>query len=239
MRKLVASTFALLSLVCTSAKAGPMDRILMLDVGFGWPQLAGAEATIYITSKFYAGLTFGLLPGGNNLFPQQTMQEQSTILPDGNRYSIAPTLASTFFSVSPFVRFFLSNERPVYLQMMCAAFTSVADITGPIKDNTGTPVPGASFTGKVILSQLMPTLSLGHIWHSKFYFFNLSLGVTYVANILTRTQSAITLPIPIDTSEAEQMIADSITASAEQASNNIRQNVTFLPSIWVSFGLVL
>ena len=236
---MLAGFVAALALICAQAVAGPMDRILMLDLGFGWPQLAGPEASIYLTPHLHAGLTFGILPGGTSIFPQQNLQQQSALLPDGNIYYVTPNVKSTFFAVSPFIRFFLSNDRPVYLQFMCSAFTSVADITGPITDTSGTEVPGASVTGKVILAQLLPTLSLGHIWHSKLYFFNLSLGISYVASIVNSTQTTVTLPVVLDTSEAEQAISQSVAQGANNAANSIRNHVTFLPSIWASFGLLL
>lgn len=229
----------LVGLVSTVSVAGPLDRVLLLDVGVGWPQLAGAEASIFLTPQWYAGLTFGILPGVNNVFPQQTMPTQSAVLPDGNRYYVQPTVKSTYYSISPFMRFFLSKDRPVYLQFMCSAFTTISNITGPLRDNGGAEVPGTAVNGRVILAQLLPTVSLGHIWASKFYFFNLSLGVSFLANIVTNTTAEILLPFPIDTSEAEQMIADSVARSADEASRQIRQNMFLLPSIWLSFGLIL
>lgn len=217
----------------------PLDRILMVDVGVGFPQMAGAEASVLLTTKWQVGATFGLLPGGNNIFPLQTLPEKSAQLSDGNTYRVTPQTQAVFYSISPYLRFFLANDRPVYLQMMLSAFTAIATVTSNIKNDAGVEIPGASLTGVVTMAQLLPTISLGHIWHSKFYFFNLSLGVSYVANIVSSTRAEITTPFPFDTSADEAAIATAFDNAAQQAALNIRNNVLFLPSIWLSFGLVL
>jgi len=222
---------------------GSLESLYNVNVGFGAPQLTSIEAGLRVFEKWQFGLSLGGLPGnGPNglLTPTFKIPSQNVTLTNGTHLQLyEPNVNVMLYSVAPFVRFF-PNPSGFYLQMTLAGLRAQNKVTSEIKDVNGTTIPGASYDGQITVTQLLPTLSIGHIFASELFVFSLNMGFTFVASLSSDARFTANLPDALGgTTAAEdlnQQASQLATSAANDASNEFRKQVSVIPSIQFLFG---
>jgi hypothetical protein len=219
---------------------GLPPRVLAIDFGVGFPNLPTIQAEVLAFPHWQLGFGYGsfwVLPPIPYYVPSQ-----SILFSDGNTYQVSPVINISFDVLQPFVRWF-PTERNFYLQLNFATLRILMPYKSDVTDvSSGTTIP-SSVMGNITIYQTMPTFSLGHIFSGKAYFFNVSLGFTFLW--LTYTTSSMLL-----LNEALFGGAGSNDSQVATMNANLQTQVNAalapyktyyfcLPSIAFSFGIFL
>lgn len=230
-------------LALTTPAHAALESLYNVNVGFGSPQLTSLEASVRPLQKWSFGLSIGGLPGnGPNglLSPTFKLPSQNITLDNGTHLQLhEPSVNVMLYSVCPFVRFF-PNPTGFYLQMTLGALRARNKLSSTIKDVTGTTISGAAYSGEVDVTQILPTLSMGHLFASELFVFSINMGFTFIANLSTSARFVGTLPDSLGGSSAaedlNQQGTELTTQAANKASDDFRKQVQIIPSIQLLFG---
>lgn len=225
-----------------AARATTLPRVLALDIGAGVPVVAAGEISVLFAEHWQVGFGYGYVPGlsalSNVKVPDQTVTLNG--IPDSLTFS--PKFNASIDMLTPFLRFF-PTERNFYFQVAYSVLRMNMTVSGPLKDSaTGTEIGGA-LSGTVGVTQPVPTLSLGHIFASREFFVNISLGVSFLLSPSVNVALGGTIPDALGGSsgnqdainKAQSQLADSIQHSVDTA----RQQITLIPSVLISCGVFL
>lgn len=217
-----------------------MDKVIGVDAGVGVPQLLAVQVQTLALPRFQMGLSYGMFPGSIGFTPQLSSQNASVLFPDGNTYSFSPKGSVTLFSICPFIRYF-PKEDNFYLQFTYSFLRAQSKFTSGIKDAGGTEVANSVINGTVTFTQDLPTLSMGHIFANHLYSFNISLGVSLISQLSSASEINGDLGfLPAgDVQDAVDTVAQEIQNSSQSAITELRRELSFIPSVMLSFGFFL
>jgi len=225
-----------------TARATTLPRVLSLDVGMGVPVIANAEVSVLFAEHWQIGFGYGYVPGLSSLsaisVPTQTLSLNG--LPDS--FSVTPKLTASLDMLTPFLRFF-PTERNWYFQLSYSILRMNMGISGTIEDATTGQGIGGVITGSVSVWQPIPTISMGHIFASKEFFVNLSLGVSFLMSPWVSVSVGGAIPDALGGTSANQgaitNMQNNMSDSIQKSVDTARQQITLIPSILISAGLFL
>jgi hypothetical protein len=217
-----------------------MDKVIGVDAGVGVPQLLAVQVQTLALPRFQMGLSYGMFPGSIGFTPKLSSQNSSVLFPDGNTYSFSPKGSVTLLSLCPFIRYFPKDDN-FYFQFTYSFLRARTSFTTGIKDAVGTEVPGATLSGTVNFTQDLPTLSMGHIFANHLYSFNISLGVSLISQLSSTSEINGDLGfLPAgDVQNAVDSVQQNIQNSSQTAITELRRELSFIPSLMLSFGFFL
>lgn len=219
----------------TEGRPFPRDRIFSVAIGFGLPQLLLAQAQGWLYSRWQVGFGYGLVPGFN---PSLSIADQTFKILDNKDGTVSATPKASLSTWNPFIRFFPADDN-FYIQYMHTMLR--IDVNVParvavqdISDNLGL------VTGKVLFTQHLPTLSVGHFWQSNLWFVNVTLGASFFWLTTTSTEIDGFLPEGTGTVEERQQALDRIEKEFEsnvvKSMDGFKTLVKIIPSVSLTFG---
>lgn len=219
-----------------------MGKILTVDAGVGFPNLISVEAALHILPRLHAGVSYGMYPSSFTFHPVLNSNEQSAKFSDGRNYTLTPDITSKLDAAVPFVRYFPGQDN-FYFQLAYAILRVQSDVTSGLQDVNGIPVSGAVIKGKVDFMQYMPTLSIGALFTTNIFFFNTSLGASVLQSITTKVSLTGELPDRLggsggDNATAISKLEEELAKNSDTAVAALRNQVTFVPSFYLSFGFM-
>lgn len=228
-----------LLLCCTQALAFP-TRPFSAGVGLGVPEFTFIEAQVAVFVRCQLGATFGALPIPGLLPKNVPLDTQTVSLSTGDTFTLEPKVTPSFYLLSPFIRVFPSKDNNFYLQLMWSMLRLTAAITGDLTPRDNPSLPTVPVTGSVLITQSMPTFSVGYFFSSQIYYFNLAIGVAHMMSPTTSTSVSATIPNSLggNSTNEEQLnnINADIQSSVASASAEVRKTYGFFPSLHISFG---
>lgn len=220
-----------------------LKNLYWVDFGVGFPQLPSIELAVQPLKRWQLGASYGILPGGSGgvVSPKYVLPSQNVTLSTGLHLTVhEPTVSISFSSLCPFLRYF-PNTTGFYLQFTLAMLKASNTLSAELHDVSGNQIPGAKASGTVDVTQYLPTLSIGHIFNSRLFYFSVNMGLSAVANMTIDTHFESYLPDSVGGSAANQTAIDQINEknkeAASKASDEFRQVISFLPSLQFVFGL--
>lgn len=225
-------------------KAKNKPKRFWLNFGAGLPQLASLEFSYRLFPRWYIGASYGIIPGGQSgsLSPTFSLPSQNVVL--ANKQFVTfdqPTVQSSLTSLSPFFRFFPGTNE-FYLQFTMAVWQVRNNFDSALLDINGNTIVDASYKGLITVSQYLPTVSMGHVFNSELFFFNVNMGITIAASTQVAVSSETILPDSMGGTSANQEQIDQINSKAnssiQDAMGTFRDQVKFLPSIHLTFGFM-
>jgi len=233
-----------LCLALLAADAGALpERVGSIDLMSGLPQLMALEAQVVLWKHWQVGFGYGYIPGlGQALGAGIKLNSQKITIPGGSIYNLVPTASYNLSTLSPFIRFFPRDDN-FYIQITYAFIRATADVTADLQPvSTTVPVTG-TVNGSITVLQAVPTLSVGNLWMSKAFFFNLSLGASFFFTTSASVSLAGVIPDASGSSASNQA---ALNAAESQMQNSIVQSVQtaknqvfLIPSINLAVGIVL
>ena len=210
----------------------------------GVPDLLAVRAQFFALPRLQVGFGYTFIPQNNVLGKEVELEAQSIALGDGRDYTLTPSVTPTAIAVSPFLRYFPNDEDNFYFQLDYHLIRVSAKVTSEIEDpELNIKLDGAVIAGNVQLTQALPTLSIGHVFRGEIYFFNISLGVSWLASLSTDVTLTGALPDQVGGTEPNQAAIDTIKNQLQQQANRqvaeARKSLSLLPSITLSFGFQL
>jgi hypothetical protein len=211
-----------------------------LDLGVGLPQIASVNGEAAFLDWLQFGFGFGTASNGMIGSPGIKLGNQQVTLVDGKNYTFQGQGNWSVATLSPFIRVF-PVERNFYVQFTYALIRASATLNSDLVGN-GVRVPNAVQANATLL-QAIPTLAIGHIFASRLYFVNLSLGLSMIGN--TNVSVAVTNNIPSSlggptaNQSAFNGSASKITNDATKASNDLKSKALLLPSLYLGVGFLL
>lgn len=218
------------------------DKILGVDFGFGIPQLIAAQAQLMVLPHFQFGLSYGMVPGSMSFTPQLSLDDRTASFADGNDYQITPEVSTSLASVCPFVRYY-PTDRNFYVQLTYGLLRSSSDISSPLTSSDGQTIPGATLTGKVIYTQSLPTLTIGHVFSADTFSINLGMGISVLDSLSTEVSLSGTIPDALGgasgNSDAFDSFESEIALASQRAGRELRQKAVIIPSLFITFGFYI
>lgn len=240
----------ILLISCTAFPAAEKKQVekstlkpFWVNFGAGLPQLASLEASYRILPKWQIGAAYGIIPGGNpNLAPRFSLPAQNIVLANSQFVTFSePTVTSSLTSICPFVRFF-PNPSSFYIQLTMALMWNKNDFESDLNDVNGNKIAEAKYSGVITAIQALPTISIGHVFHSNLFFFNVNMGVSIIANVTVQTAFSSQLPDSLGGDAANQDSLNAIDENSRDAINGavaeFRKQIQFLPSMNLMFGFM-
>lgn len=234
-------TFMLL--LSESVFAGSIrETRFMVDVGAGLPQLAGLDVAYRLFPSWQIGMGYGLIPGGQGISPGFSLPSQNVTLANEQFVTFSkPTIHTTLSSMCPFIRWY-PNPSNFYVQFTLGLLQAKNDFESQILDISGNTITDAKYTGVITVTQMLPTLSMGRVFASDLFFFNVNMGVTIVATADVSTSLTSELPDRLGGNTGNQAQLDQVNENAKTSINSglqvFRNEVLFLPSIQFTFGFM-
>jgi len=218
-----------------------VERNLALGLSVGTPQLAALEGTVLMSPHVQLGFSFGLFGLGLAAAPTYTPASQQIALVDGNTYSLTPETTLSFNTLCPFIRIF-PGERNFYFQLTAALYRVRADVTSRLEGGVLGTISTNAVAGNITLIQTLPTISIGHIFMSKFFFVNLSLGASFLANTFVSTELATSLPDVVGgndlNKEPIEQAKAQIQTSLLTAADEFKRQFFIIPSLMLAIGFM-
>lgn len=216
-------------------------KILTLDLGVGFPNLISVEAALHVLPRLHAGASYGLYPSSFTFHPQLNSNEQAAKFADGKSYTLTPDVTSKLDAICPFVRYFPGQDN-FYFQLTYALLRVQSEVTSGLQDVNGVSVNGAVIKGRVDFTQVMPTLSIGALFTTHLFFFNTSLGASVLQSISTKVALTGELPERLGGATANaaalSKLEEELAKNSDTAVAALRNQVTFIPSFYLSFGFL-
>ncbi len=235
----------LLTLLFINKSFAVPPRNVSLDLGLGSPQILFVGANVVISSHFQGGLSYTPIPnsilfhGGFDLSSYSLNIEHSgTVI---EKFTITPHVNPSLLFLSPYLRFFPTSSN-FYIQFSYPLIIINATISGTFKPESGDPTLLASVSSKITLIQPLPTISIGHIFCSKLFFINLSIGASFLTRISTSIEiSGIFSDVfnSQSTNEVLQELKSNFENETNTLANEFKKNLFLIPSINISFGIML
>lgn len=246
MRPSVAA--ALGALLCSNLWSMP-ERTVSVGVGAGVPEVVFGAIDVAASRHWQLGFSYGIDGGllGQALNFDKLRQDAQTpravTLADGRTYLVTPKLDPLQFTmISPSVRFF-PTDRNFYLQLSWTLLRLASGFTSGLADpSLGISLDGVMY-GSVNYLQHMPTLSVGHVWASKAFFFNIRLGASMPFTTTLSVTAKAQLPVLLGTAAANQAaiqgFADKVAADAVKSIEDAKKQAPIIPSIALTAGFFL
>lgn len=220
-----------------------IKRIYWLDLGVGFPQLTSVELGIQALTRLQVGFSYGMIPGGGSgggISPKYSLPSQNVILSNGLYVTVQdPSVTVSFSSLCPYLRYF-PNSTGFYLQFTLGILKVHNVLGASLYDVNGNQIPGATASGTIDVTQYLPTLSMGHTFNSKLFFYSVNMGFTAIANLSFESKFDNNLPDAFGGSATNQAAMDQLNSknaeAAAKASDEFKQLVSFLPSLQFAFG---
>jgi hypothetical protein len=221
------------------AKPVTPDRIFQVGLGVGFPDLIAVEASLQLLKHWQVGATYGLLPG-TGIIPNVSLPRATASLTNGIEFALDPVASTGLTVICPFVRYF-PTTRPFYFQLTWGLLLSNHTIVSGLTElSTGTVIPESTITANIHLTTSIPTLSIGHIFWRRFFFFNVSLGATFLLDSTSTIAVTAKIPSIVGSLPAAQeaQIKQQLDAGLTSAVAAFREKVAILPSIMLSTGMM-
>ncbi len=222
------------------AKAITPDRLFQVGLGFGVPNLVGLEASVQLLKRVQVGSAFGLLPVAG-IVPNLKLPRSTVTLLNAIDFALDPSTSISGFTVlCPFVRYF-PTERPFYFQLTWAVWLTRHSITSGLTEvTTNLTVPEATITADINLTTTLPTLSIGHIFWRRFFFFNVSLGASFLLSSTSTVSVSAQIPAATGTLTAaqEEQVKQDFDRGLASAVASLRETIAILPSVMLSTGVM-
>jgi len=223
------------------AKALP-ERVMSFDIGAGVPQILALQGQVMALTHWQIGFGYGILPGGNSMMPAVKVPAQSVTTSGAGTITITPTLTPTFNTLSPFIRFY-PTERNFYIEFAYTMLRLSMNLSSTLTaSGSGFDFSGSGISGNVTLLQAMPTISLGHCFQSKLFFFNLSIGASFIASLSSTVTLNSSLPAGLDASTNQAILngaQDGVNKAAQEAVSTFRKQFLFIPSLMLGIGVLI
>jgi hypothetical protein len=228
-----------LLLCCTQAPAFP-TRPFSAGVGFGVPEFTFVEAQVAAFGRCQLGASFGALPIPGLLPQNIPLDTQTVSLSTGDVFTLQPKVTPSFYLLSPFIRVFPSKNNNFYLQLMWSMLRLTATITGDMTPRDNPVLPTVPVTGTVLITQAMPTFSVGYLFSTRIFYFNLAIGVARMMSPTTTTSISAAIPNSLGGNSTNEVQLDGINSdiqsSVATASAEVRSTYGYFPSLHLSFG---
>lgn len=238
--------FGLLFVFCAAlsperASAIP-PRNVWVDVGFGIPQLIYGQVQAKVSEHWQLGFAYGIIAGLPASATRLTIPEQTVTLGAAGDFVMSPTATLGIHTFSPLVRYFPGPSN-FYLQFGFNLVQATADVTGPLVSTDPLFPVAALINGTVKAILPVPTISVGDIWSGEIYFFAINLGVSFLMSPWTSVTINGGFPEALGDPEANQAalneLSSNFTSSFSDSIAAFRSQYPLLPSIHISFGLIL
>lgn len=223
------------------------ERSVSLGIGAGVPEIVFGALDFRASRHWQLGLSYGidggLLGQAFDGLRQSAQQTRNIVLADGRTYQVTPSLDPLQFSmISPSVRFF-PTDRNFYIQLSWTMLRLSTGFSGGVADPLlGIALSGVLY-GNVDYLQHMPTLSIGHIWDSKAFFFNVRLGASLPFTTTLSVTAKASLPSivgsPAANQTAVQSFANQVAADAAASIEKAKHDLFIVPSIALTAGFFL
>lgn len=214
-----------------------------LDIGAGLPQLASVQIAYRFFPHWQWGAGIGMLPGGKGLY-SKTFDLPSENVTLKNKEFVtfdSPKMDSSLGTISPFVRYFPA-ETNFYFQFTLAILQNKNTFRSALKDVYGNTVTDGAYRGTINLLQFLPTVAIGHAFSSQLFFFNVNMGVTFIATAQATISSEGEIPDRLGGTAANQEVFDKLNAKTKKAIDEavsaMREEVPVFPSIQLAFGFM-
>lgn len=224
----------------TKIKGAVPDRLFEFGIAVGAPIFASPEIGLQVLKKIQVGSYFGLVPSG--IIPRFNLPSITEEFFDGFTYLLRPNGDTSLLMVSPFIRFF-PTERPFYLQLTWSVARSTHNIISDLTETaTGIAIPDATVSSLVTLTEMLPTISVGYFFWRHVYFFNISLGATFLLTPTATATLSAELPLGMGGTVANQAVLNNIqtqiNTAMNQAITQVRNYLPFVPSLMISTGIM-
>ncbi|MBI4404427.1 MAG: hypothetical protein HY537_09715 [Deltaproteobacteria bacterium] len=228
--------------LCRYAGATLEGRTLAIDIGAGMPQLLTLQGAVLVINKFQLGFSYGLIPSNNFLGPDIDLPANEVTLANGQSYTVRPKASVGLSSMMPFIRYFPSQTN-FYVQLGWALFKTKINVHGNFQELSGNVIDDALVSGVATLTQSLPTLSIGHVFTTNIYFFNISLGASFFGTLYTDFGLAGVLPEAMGGNAGNQVALGELKKRMDieinKAFDEHKAKILFIPSVLVSFGIIL
>lgn len=215
-----------------------------LGLQTGLPSAIGGDATVRILPRFHMGLTYGLVPPGIGFPESKKLGLQTIKTSTVQELYWIPTVSPSASNISPYIRYFPSDNN-FYFQVNYSLLNASADITGSVAPGQAgideLNIPGEVLTGNLSITQHIVTVSIGHLFASKAYFFGLNIGASFLASLNVDASLEGQFPDALGTIGSED-----IASSTAGLETNIREGVEkntgeflLIPTIQFVFGIFL
>jgi hypothetical protein len=215
------------------------SRPFSVGFGFGVPELAFVEAQVMAFGRCQIGASFSYAPPA--LMPKDVpLPEQTVTLSTGDVFTYEPLVTPSFYMISPFLRFFPNTQNNFYLQFLFSVFRATATIRGDMTPRDNAILPSVPVTGTVSLTQTIPNFSVGYLFSTRIYYFNLNIGAAYLRPASTTTSVSALVPDSLGGSAGNEVqldgINDDIQQSINDSSTTVRTTYGIFPTIHLSMG---
>jgi hypothetical protein len=221
------------------AKPVTPDRLFQIGLGVGVPNLVALEASVQLLKRLQVGVGYGLLPV-SGIVPTVALPRSTVTLVNGLNVALDPTATTGLSVLCPFVRYF-PTDRPFYFQLTWGLLLSQHSVVSGLTElMTNLVVPGATITADIALTTSIPTLSIGHIFWRRFFFFNVSLGAGFLLSSTSTVSVTAQIPAAVGTLGAAQQaqVQQQLDAGLASAISTLRDRIAILPSLMVSTGVM-
>lgn len=213
------------------------------DFGAGLPHLAALQLSYRLFPRWQIGASYGILPGGQGIYSHTIALPSENVTLKNKEFVTftSPTLTSSLASIAPHLRFFpgISN---FYFQFTCAVLQTKNKFQSGLSDIYGNVIPDGGYSGTMTILQFLPTLSIGHAFGSQLFFFNVNMGLTFIATAQASISSSGYIPDSHGGTSANQDVFDQLDTKATKALNEavdlIRKEVPVFPSFQFTFGFM-
>jgi hypothetical protein len=234
--------FLILLFVSKPVKAANLERAVWFDMGFGVPQTMSIEAQVRVFQRWQLGLGYGVASlVASNLGLSFPLPTQTGSLATGETFTMTPIATPTTSLWTPFLRFY-PGEDNFYFQFSYNLFTLDTLIDGTLTEQLS-GIEAGLISAKVTLYQPLATVGIGNVYMSKIFFFNISIGATFIMTPWTTVTMSSLIPDVFGGNAGNQVLLDSLNSSFQTTVRNsvdlIRNQLFLIPSIQLAFGFLI
>ncbi len=216
------------------------DRLYEVGFGFGVPNMLWGEAAVQLFKRWQFGAGYGLIPGASTIPKISLPQVEQEVGFLDDTLIFTPTATTQLAIISPFIRYF-PTEGLFYFQLNWGLLKSDHVVESPIYDTLlDMTIPNAKLTANLHLTTVLPTLSIGHFFWRRLFFFNVNIGASFLLSSSSTMDLTLNVPVGFATLNDAQKAAvrSQIDRDLNRAIAQIRSNVAIFPSISLTTGLM-
>ena len=214
-----------------------IHRNVALDIDFGTPNILHVGGQVLVWPRVQFGFGYGMLfaiPAVPITLPSQDIE-----LDTGITVKLTPKLKFKFSNIVPFIRYF-PHLNNFYIQFSYPLLTITGTVSGSLSHPLLGELSDTALTGTLVLTQPLPTLSVGYFFGDDFLFFNLAIGASVFFNPLVSATVTSAFPTGAGSNDAAlSEMTSQLQTQLGEVTAQMRQLLPFVPSVTLSFGFFL
>ena len=221
-----------------------LEKRFAFDLQFGFPQIFQGQAAFLPFKRLQVGVGYLPFPASISITSGARIPAQIELV-DGYKFYLEARDDTSFDTLPPFVRYFPVPDRNFYFML---SYPMIRGQTTIHMSLVSVVEPSLRYDDiiqvSMLIAQPFPTLSIGHIFATNFFYINLTMGYAYIGDVRV-SNLKITGEFPsvnggnANNEAALAALVDNAVTQANQGTSAARLSFGVIPSIYFAIGFFI